>query len=259
LLSVEHAARQVETWARVRPHASSAYCPCGGMRQIVLRLRRFCGRRLGVADGGGSAFALRLAVSFAAALMLVGVAGYVFMNWELHASQIERFTAAQRSDARAFERVGASSKTHAQAIFRIDQVLDAAARRDGTLAALLIGPDRVIRASGNDALVGRRDTDDRIEAALLRGKSYSGHETGADRNAAHIEFVTPVNLPDGPYALETIYDNKVLHAQLSHSAVDCCWWVCSHCSAAAACFICSAGGRCCAATVRLCSGQRATG
>jgi diguanylate cyclase (GGDEF)-like protein len=174
------------------------------------------GRRLDRGDGSGSAFAVRLVVSFAAALMLVGLVGYFFMDRQLRASQVDRFAAASRSDAMAFESFGAHSKSQAQAIFRIQQVLDATARRPGTLETLLIGPDRLVHASGNAATVGTRDTDVRIEAALRFGQSYAAHEGDARLNHANFEFVTPVNLPGGRFALEISYDEgAVFDSQLT--------------------------------------------
>jgi diguanylate cyclase (GGDEF)-like protein len=164
------------------------------------------GRHLDRGDGGGSAFAVRLVVSFAAALILVGLVGYFFMDRQLRASQVDRIADSQRSDALAFESFGVHSESHAQTIFRIQQVLDAASRRPGTLETLLIGPDRLVRASGKAAIVGTRDTDVRIEAALRFGRSYAAREGDASLNHANFEFVTPVNLPDGRYALEISYD-----------------------------------------------------
>jgi diguanylate cyclase (GGDEF)-like protein len=172
-------------------------------------------RRSDVASDGNAAFALRLALSFAGALLLVGLAGYLFMDRQLRASQITSFASVQRTNAKTFELVGKSSKTHARAIYRIDQVLDAIARQNGTLETLLIDRNNVIRASGHEQLVGKRDSDPRIDAALASGRSYAGHEADASLNSADFEFVMPVNFPDGRYAFETSYDHNVLDAQLS--------------------------------------------
>jgi diguanylate cyclase (GGDEF)-like protein len=161
------------------------------------------------------AFALRLLVSFVAALFVVGVVGYAIMDGQLRSSQIERYAEAQRTDARTFEIVAATSASHQQAIARIDQVLDALARRDGTLETMLIDPSGVIRASGNEDIVGKRDMDQRIAAALIHGASYAGQEAARSRNAADFELVTPVDLPDGRYAFEMSYDHRVLDSQLS--------------------------------------------
>ncbi|MDX6628035.1 MAG: hypothetical protein QOH00_281 [Gaiellales bacterium] len=181
------------------------------MRSISTRVRHLRDRR---SDGAG-AFAIRLAVSWAAAIVVVGAVGYVFMNHELRASQLDRFAARQRSDAKTFEFYGAGSPTHARTIDRIDQVLDAIQRQPGTLETMLIDGTNVIRASGHARLIGSRDSDPRIDAALRSGESYAGREADKTRNSADFELVVPVNLPDGRYAYEISYDHNLLQAQLS--------------------------------------------
>ncbi|CAN5119226.1 hypothetical protein BH09GEM1_BH09GEM1_48610 [soil metagenome] len=160
-----------------------------------VKLRGLLGRgRRRDADRAGPAFAVRLAVSFAAALVVVGVLGYAFMSRQLLSSQIASFAAIQRSNAKTFESYGKSSKTHALATFRIDQVLDSIQRQDGTREAYLISPNGTVVASGIEDSVGTRRTDARIAAALRHGESYAGHEGDGGRNSAHFEFVVPVNL-----------------------------------------------------------------
>jgi diguanylate cyclase (GGDEF)-like protein len=181
---------------------------------ISIRPRLLRGRRR-EASGGSSAFALRLAVSFVAALILVGVAGYLFMDSRLRASQIDRFAATQKSQAETFELFGRRSSSQADAIFRIDQVLDAISHQDGTLETLLIDRHGVIRASGAEWLVGTPESDPRIESAVRSGRTYAGHEADPLRDTADFEFVTPVNLPGGVYAFEITYDHDVLASQLS--------------------------------------------
>ena len=163
---------------------------------------------------GGSAFALRLAASFAAALALVGVLGYAFMNRELRSSQIDQFAASQRADAATFELFGTTSTTHAGAISRIDQALYMIARRPGTLETLLIDRSGIVRASGEYGVVGARDMDARIAAALRQGRSYAGLEADPESNARDFEFVVPVDLPGGRYAFEVSYDHRVLNGEL---------------------------------------------
>jgi diguanylate cyclase (GGDEF)-like protein len=183
---------------------------------VMRRMYRWMqGIRASEGDGDRVAFALRLAVSFAMALLLVGVAGYVFMNRQLQASQIEQFAAAQRTDAKTFALFAEGSGSHAQTIARIDRVLQAARRQRGTLETLLIDQHNIVRASGKRRLVGSRDSDPRIEAALRAGRSYAGHEAAVGHNPADFEFVVPVNLPAGRYAYEISYDHDVLNADLA--------------------------------------------
>jgi diguanylate cyclase (GGDEF)-like protein len=177
------------------------------MRRV---LHAFDPRRLGC----GSAFALRLGASFAAALVLVGVLGYVFMDRELRSTQIDRFAASQRADAATFELFGTTSTTHAAAISRIDEALYMIARRPGTLETLLIDRSGIVRASGDYGVVGATDMDPRIAAALRQGRSYAGLEADRGRNRRDFEFVAPVDLPGGRYAFETSYDHSVLNGEL---------------------------------------------
>jgi diguanylate cyclase (GGDEF)-like protein len=160
-------------------------------------------------------FALRLAIAFAVTLGVVGFVGYRYMDGQLRGSHVAQFAAAQRTDAKTFESYAARSSSPREGLRRIDQAMDLIAGRAGTLETLLISPRGVVRASGHDALVGTRDTDLRIEAALRRGESYAGHEASKRRDSSDFEFVTPVNLPDGRYAFEISYDHNVLDAQLA--------------------------------------------
>jgi diguanylate cyclase (GGDEF)-like protein len=162
-----------------------------------------------------SAFALRLAISFALALALVGVVGYRYMDRQLRSSQIARVAAAQRTDAKTFESYARTSKTPAEAIFRIDQVLDAAARQDGVLETRLIDANGIVRASGTEYLERTKELDARITAALRRGVSYAGHEANAARDRSNFEFVVPLLLQHRRYAFELSYDHDVLDQQLA--------------------------------------------
>ena len=185
------------------------------MTHALTRLARMIGLGSAGEDAGTSAFALRLLVSFAAALALVGTAGYVYMNRQQRASQVSRYAAAQRSDTSTFERFGATANTPAQGLYRIHQVLDAISQQPGTLETVLVDQRGVVRAAGDNSLVGTRNLDVRILAALQRGTSYAGPEADRARNPADFEFVMPVNLPDGRYAYEINYDHDVLNSQLA--------------------------------------------
>jgi diguanylate cyclase (GGDEF)-like protein len=100
-------------------------------------------------------------------------------------------------------------------IREIDEVLDALGRRPGAIEAILIGPDRTVRASNIEKLNDSRDTDSRIEAALGEGASFGGHESDPRRNSANLEFVTPVRIHGATYALEMSFDAGSFDAQLA--------------------------------------------
>ena len=155
-----------------------------------------------------------MAASFAAALTLVGVGGYFFMNDQLRTSQLRRYADTQRSYARSFSGYGAT-KSRAAAITSVDQVLDAVGRQRGMLEAFLIDQKGVIQASANEHAVGSRNMDVRIADALRHGREYSGHEADATKNSANFELVTPLYFGGKRYAFEVSYDHAVLDAQLS--------------------------------------------
>ena len=172
-------------------------------------------RRRRNADGGSVAFALRLVLSFAAALIVVGIAGYWFMDVQLRGSQITRYAAIQKANAQTFEYYGRYAQSPAQATEQIGRVVDALSRQPGVLEAVLISPSGIIRASGKAFLVGSSGADAPVAAALRSGTSYAGHESDPSLDQSNFEFVSPVSLPGGRYAFEMSYDRSVLRSQLS--------------------------------------------
>ncbi len=100
-------------------------------------------------------------------------------------------------------------------IQQIDRLLDAVARRPGTVEALLIDQRHTVIAAGESGLVGDSDSDPRIEAALEHGRSYAGYEGDQRRDTRNFEFVVPVNLPTGRYAYELSYSHGAYDTQLS--------------------------------------------
>jgi diguanylate cyclase (GGDEF)-like protein len=157
----------------------------------------------------------RLLVAIVVTLAGVGGVGYFLISQHLRQSQIASYASAQRADVRSFEAIGRQEGATAPTVAKIDALLDAIAERPGTLETLLIDPHSVVVASGNAAsLVGRRDSDPRIADALGHGKSYGGLESDPRRDARDFEFVGPVSLPAGRYAIEVGYDHAVLDADL---------------------------------------------
>jgi diguanylate cyclase (GGDEF)-like protein len=149
-------------------------------------------------------------------LGLVGVVGYVLMARQLRQSQVADYAREQRADVRGFEVIGRRhGATLAATVAAIDARLDGIALRPGTLETLLIDPNSVVVASGNvDDLVGRRDSDAQIAAALDHGTSYAGRHSNIHSDPRDFEYVTPVDLPGGRYAIAVGYDHRVLDANL---------------------------------------------
>lgn len=166
-------------------------------------------RRLGAIGFGARLFLVLFFV-----LALVGTVSYFVVSDHLEGYEIDSYARDQRADAEGFEELAREHPPRV-AIRGIDQVLDAIGRRPGTLEALLIGPDRTVRASAVEGLDPRRISDPRIDAALSAGASYAGHETDPSLDPSDFEFVTPVRFPDGVYALEASYDSAHFDAHVT--------------------------------------------
>ena len=183
-----------------------------------LHPRRLAHARLRARENDSAfGFGARLFAAVALTFALIGVVGYVLVDRNLEHRQIQNYAAAQRADAEGFEDVAAHADSPADAIAQIDRLLDAIARRPGTLEAVLIDQRHVIVAAGEarrEEIGGSEDTDPRIDAALEHGTSYAGREDDHTKDRKNFEFVTPVNLPGGRYAYEVSYDHRTYDAQL---------------------------------------------
>jgi diguanylate cyclase (GGDEF)-like protein len=177
--------------------------------------RRWLAERC-VAGENGSAFRFgaRLFVAIALTFTLIGVTGYVLVDHNLARRQIESYAEAQRADAQGFEYEGARAASAADAIREIQPLLNATARRPGTLETLLIDQRHVIRAAGEERLIGTTHADPRVEATLERGTSYAGREADPTKDRDNFEFVVPVNLPGGRYAYEVSYSHSTYDGQM---------------------------------------------
>lgn len=164
---------------------------------------------------GGFGFGLRLSLALIAALLIVGALAYKLISDRLYDQQLASYSRVLEADAKGFEALGRRTASARARIREIDELLDALGRRPGTVEAVLVGPDNVVRATNLESTTGRRDSDPRIDAALRRGDSYAGREGDPTMERSNFEFVAPVNLPDGRYALETSYTSASFDASLS--------------------------------------------
>src|ERR1700732_1467113 len=101
-------------------------------------------RRAARADGSAFAFGLRLIATMTLAFGVVGFTGYVFLERNLAHRQISSYAATLRADAKAFEHEAGRGTSPADALLRVDPLLDAVAHRPGPREAVLISPDYLI-------------------------------------------------------------------------------------------------------------------
>lgn len=160
-------------------------------------------------------FGLRLFLALVLALALVGAVAYELISDDLYQQQLDGYARTQAADARGFETVAREDPRPRVVVRQIDELLNAIGRRPGTVEASLVDRGNIVRASSIDRLEGRGDYGPRIDAALRSGASYAGHEADPGRNPSDFEFVAPVNLPRGRYALEMSFNGDSFNAQLA--------------------------------------------
>jgi diguanylate cyclase (GGDEF)-like protein len=178
--------------------------------------RGWLARRLGAVRRRWEAtsFALRLFFSLGLALVLVGVVAYAEISRQLEQHEVSTLAHVQQADVEGFETRFRGADRDV-AIREIDEILDAVGSRPGVVEASLVDPRRVIVASSVERLMGTVDDSPQIRAALEAGDARYGHEVDPLEDASDFEFVTPVNLADGRYALETSIASDVLARQLA--------------------------------------------
>jgi diguanylate cyclase (GGDEF)-like protein len=160
-------------------------------------------------------FGPRLFLALALALTLVGGAGYKVISSRLYQEQLDSYTRIQEADAKSFQAISRDYPDSRIAIREIDEQLDGIGRRPGTIEAILIGPDRVIRASNLESLTGKKASGPHVEEALLSATTYAGHETDTVNDNSNFEFISPVRINGLGYALEMSFESGSFEAQLA--------------------------------------------
>ncbi len=183
--------------------------------RVLNPLRWLGGRHRADEERSALAFAVRLLATVAATFTVVGIAGYVLLEQNLAHRQIDEYAAALRADVKAFEHEGWRGTSPADALLRVDPLLDATEHRAGTREAVLIDPHHVVVQSLNDVQLGAVEADAGINGALEHHRSFAGHDHGAGSDPHDFQFVVPVELPAGRYAYEVTYDHRVYDAQVS--------------------------------------------
>ena len=165
--------------------------PRGWLRRALAVRGALAARRVARENDSAFAFGARLFAAVALTFVLIGALGYVLVDHNLERRQIQIYAADQRADARGFEDVAGRAPTPAEAIARIDRLLDAIARRPGTLEAVLIDRRHTIVAAGGDRLLGTTYADPRIDAALEHGSSYAGREADPTKGPSQLRIRHP--------------------------------------------------------------------
>lgn len=181
-------------------------------RAWIARLRAL---RRAEHEGSQFAFTARLLTTVAITFALVGVAGALAIERTLANKFVDHYAAEQRTDARTFEAYGQAASTRAEAIAEIDRVMEAVAQRPNVRETLLIEPGGVIRAAGDDQVMGLRNFDPPVLAALRRGVFSAGHEHDPKLDSRDFEFVAPLKLFGRRWAYEVTYDHNIYDRQIA--------------------------------------------
>jgi diguanylate cyclase (GGDEF)-like protein len=158
---------------------------------------------------------VRLFVPLLLALAVVGVVAYKVMSNRLYDQQIADYVRAQQADIRGFRAIAREYPERKAAIREIDGQLDDIGRRPGVGEIELIAPDGTIRAWNFEQLRDRTVSDPRVDAALRSGTAYAGRRTDQDADQRDFEFVTPVDLPYGTFALRMDFDSSRFDAEIA--------------------------------------------
>jgi diguanylate cyclase (GGDEF)-like protein len=133
----------------------------------------------------------------------------------MRGSIIQQEAVYQRAQVEAMEAI-TRGHSLSSAVRNVNTLIHAATR-PGTLETFLIDPAATIVAAYDDRLVGARNSDLRIEAALREGIAYAGTEADPKRDSRDLEFVTPVVLNGRRFAFETTYDHEYFDGPVSRA------------------------------------------
>ena len=196
-------------------------------------------------------FAIRLLLAIVVTFLAVGTVGYFVMSKEMQRSEIARYATMHDADASALEAIGRSQESASDRLHEMNTILTSVARRPGTLETLLIDERNVIRASGRRAeLVGTRDSDPRIDAALRSGKRYAGRKADARARREQPRVRRSPEPPERPLRLRGELRRRYPGHQPPTVRRTLGLIGVLALSSAAGVFYLSAAGRCCAATDR---------
>src|SRR3954466_11239267 len=143
------------------------------------------------------AFSVGLCLAIAATFALLGTAGYLMIGDQLQRRLIDTYAGEHRADAQSLVDARLRSPSSFVAHRRIGDLLAGIARRPGVTEAIRIDADGIVEAAGEPSIVGGRDVDPRIAAALRQGRTGVRHEAHPQGKPPGFRLVMPGPLPGG--------------------------------------------------------------
>ena len=96
----------------------------------------------------------------------------------------------------------------------VTDLLVAIAQRSDVIDIRLIGPDYRTVASPFPSEIGELEAERSVEEALRRGRTFIGREDEAGDRSHDLQYVVPVEMSDGRYALEVDQDGTYVEDQV---------------------------------------------
>jgi diguanylate cyclase (GGDEF)-like protein len=172
-------------------------------------------RRLDTALGRYS-FALRIVLALTFSMALLVVASQIFFTHAISQQLIDQGSRYYGADGVALEKAYREGSGPADAMDDTLDLVDSLRDRPDVVSATLFDSAmREVVAPRDSNLRGRLDPNPKFNAALSKGRSFSGVETEGEEGGSRFEFIVPVKLDGRRYVLEVNQDASALNTQVA--------------------------------------------
>jgi diguanylate cyclase (GGDEF)-like protein len=158
------------------------------------------------------AFLLRLLVTVALTLVVLGFAEYLILSDRARDTFVDAGETAHAADARSIEAAYAAADGE-DPLEEAEEVISYIAGRDHVTGVELVDERGVVVAADDPEEIGEEMP--HLAALVRSGESYAGYEPEAGEDAADFEYVAPLRLGGRPYALETDVDGATLEEEVA--------------------------------------------
>jgi diguanylate cyclase (GGDEF)-like protein len=161
-------------------------------------------------------FALRIALALTFSMAMLVVASQIFFTDAITQQLIGQGSRYYGAEGVAVEKAYREGSGPADAMDDTLDLVDSLRDRPDVVSATLFNSEmREVVAPRDSNLRGRLDPNPKFNAALSKGRSFSGVETEGEDGASRFEFVVPVKLDGRRYVLEVNQDASALNTQVA--------------------------------------------
>jgi diguanylate cyclase (GGDEF)-like protein len=165
----------------------------------------------------GVGFLARMLLAFTLTLVVLSLLQYQLASTDIEERLVEDSAALNRSDVSTLKRAFGKDRQAGGGLWaEVSERLQDIAARPGVGSAVLVSGYQEVVASSDQAGVGSKQVSDNVLQVMQSGRSYAGKQQDRGEVAATpYEYVTPVNLAIGRFALEVNKKELVLGQQLA--------------------------------------------